>query len=116
MDEYLKMKKYTIGYAGQVYGIEGPQTWPANDECHAILPPNNRRASRRPKVSRRKVAKEPPNPYKLTCSGYVVKCANCGGLGHNYKGCHLPLNPDQKRWKPKTYKKKNDAAKTQVKL
>jgi hypothetical protein len=45
-----------------------------------------------------------------------VKCANFGGLGHNYKGCHLLLNPNEKRWKPKTIKKKNDAAKTQVKL
>jgi hypothetical protein len=96
--------------------MEGPQTWLADDECYPILPPNNRRASGRPKVSRKKVTDEPPNPYKLTCSGYVMKYANCGGLGHNYKGFQLPLNPDRKRWKQKTIKKKNDAVKTHVKL
>jgi hypothetical protein len=116
VDEYLKMEKYMLGYTSQVYGMEGPQTWPADDECDAILPPNNKRAPGRPKVSRRKAADEPTNPYKLTRSSYTVKCANCGGLGHNFKGYHLPLNPDKKRWKPKTIKKKNDADKTQVKL
>jgi hypothetical protein len=116
VDEYLKMGKYMLAYADRVYGMEGPQTWPADDECDPILPPNNRKAPGRPKVSRKKATDEPPNPYKLTRSGYVVKCANCGGLGHNYKGCHLPLNPDRKRWKQKTVKKKTDAANTQVKV
>jgi hypothetical protein len=67
-------------------------------------------------VSRKKATDKPPNPYKLTRNGYVVKCANCGGLGHNYKGCHLPLNLNRKKWKQKTIKKKNDAAKTQIKV
>jgi hypothetical protein len=94
VDEYLKMEKYMLSYAGRVYGMEGPQTWPADDECDAILPLNNKKAPGRPKVSRRKVVDEPSNPYRLTRSGYDVKCANYGGLCHNYKGCHLPLNPD----------------------
>jgi hypothetical protein len=116
VDEYLKMGKYMLAYADQVYGMEGPQTWPADDECDPILSPNNRKAPGRPKVSRKKATDKPPNLYKLTRSGYVVKCANCGDLGHNYKGCHLPLNLDRKRWKQKIIKKKNDAVKTQVKL
>jgi hypothetical protein len=45
-----------------------------------------------------------------------MKCANYGGLGHNYKGCHLPLNSDQNRWIPEKYKLKNDATKTKVQL
>jgi hypothetical protein len=97
VDEYLKMEKYMLAYADRVYGMEGPQTWLADDECDPILLPNNRRALGRPKVSWKKATDEPPNPYKLTRSGYVVKYANCGGLGHNYKGFQLPLNQDIKR-------------------
>jgi hypothetical protein len=110
------MKKYMQGYAGRVYGIEGPHTWPTDDLYDAILLPNIRRALGRPKVSRKRAANELPNPSKLTRSGYYVKCANCGGLGHNYKGCHLPLNLDRKRWKPKKYTPKNDVTKTNVQL
>ncbi|XP_059450921.1 uncharacterized protein LOC132181698 [Corylus avellana] len=106
LDDYYKMDKYIQGYAARVYGMEGPQTWPADDPCDQILPPCIRRAPGRPKISRRKAVDEPTNPYKLTRSGYIVKCGNCGGLGHNYKGCHLPLNTDRKRWKPKKYKLK----------
>ena len=116
VNEHLKMGKYMLAYADQVYGMESPQTWPSNDECDPILPPNNRRGPERPRVSRKKATNEPPNRYKLTRSGYVVTCANCGGLGHNYKSCNLPLNPDKNRWKQKTIKKKNDATKTQVKV
>jgi hypothetical protein len=97
LDDCYKMDKHMQGYASRVYGIEGLQTWPANDPCDAILAPNIQRALGRPKISRKRAADEPPNPYKLTCSGYSVKCANCGGLCHNCKGCHLPLNPNRKR-------------------
>ncbi|XP_059461967.1 uncharacterized protein LOC132190960 [Corylus avellana] len=109
-----QMDKYMQGYAARVYGMEGPQTWPADDPCDEIQPPIIRRAPGRPKISRRKDVDESTNPYKLTRSGYIVKCGNCGGLGHNYKGCHLPLNPDRKRWKPKKYKPKKDAAQAQT--
>ena len=101
LDNYYKMEKYMQVYANQVYGIEGPYTWSVDNSRDAILLPNIRRAPDRPKVSRKRAADEPPNPFKLTRSGYYVKCVNCGGLSHYYKGCHLPLNPDQKRWKPK---------------
>ena len=80
MDEYFKMKKYMQSYIGQVYGMECPHSWPDDDACNEILPPNNRRAPGRPKVSRRRATDEPPNPYKLTHCGYVVKCANFGGF------------------------------------
>ena len=94
LDVYYKMKKYMQGYVGRVYGIEGPQTWPTNDPCDAIMSPNIRKDHGRPKISYKRAANEPPNPYKLIRSGYSVKCANCEGLFHNYKGYHLPLNPD----------------------
>jgi hypothetical protein len=68
------------GYAGRVYGIEGPHTWPADDPCDAILPLNIRRVPGRPKVSHKKAADELLNPYKLTRSGYSVNYANCGGF------------------------------------
>jgi hypothetical protein len=84
-------------YVGRVYGIEGSYTWLVDHPCDAILPPNIWRALGKTKVSRKRAAYELPNPHKLTRSRYSVKCANCGGLGHNYKGCHLPLNFDRKR-------------------
>jgi hypothetical protein len=82
------------GYVGRVYGVEGPHTWPANNSCDAIMLPNIRRAPSRLKISRKRAANEPSNLYKLTHSGYSMKCANCEGLSHNFKCCHLPLNPD----------------------
>jgi hypothetical protein len=44
---------------------------------------------------------------------------NSGELGHNYKSCKQPLNPNRKRWKPKTRKPKkhgSQAAKHMYKL
>jgi hypothetical protein len=55
--------------------------------CHL-----SRMALGRPNIDWRKAAYELVNPYKLSHSGYVVKCENSAGLWHNYKGCHLPLN------------------------
>jgi hypothetical protein len=55
------------------------------------------------------------SPYKLTCSGYTMKYENCGGLGHNFKGYQLPLNPDRKKWKLKKYKSKENASLAYVK-
>ena len=116
LDNCYKMEKYMQWYAGRVYGIESPHTWPADDPCDAILPPNIQKASSRLNINCKRVTDEPINPYKLTRSEYFVKRANCGGLGYYYKGCHFPLNLDWKRWKPKKYKLKNDATKTNVQL
>ena len=77
--------------------MEGPNTWPSNDPSDAIIPPVIRRAHGRPKIARRKAVDEPTNLYKLIRSGYVVKCENCGGLGHNFKRYQLLLNPGRKR-------------------
>ncbi|XP_059461803.1 uncharacterized protein LOC132190770 [Corylus avellana] len=52
LDDYYKMDKYMQGYAVRVYGMEGPQTWPADDPRDQILPPCIRRAPGRPKISR----------------------------------------------------------------
>jgi hypothetical protein len=71
--------KYMQGYAARVYGMQGPNTWPSDDSCDAILSPIIKRAPGRPKITRRRVANEPTNPYKLTRNGYAVKCENCGG-------------------------------------
>ncbi|BBH02747.1 growth-regulating factor 5 [Prunus dulcis] len=46
----------------------------------------------RPKKSRNKAAtepKQPSNPYKLPKYGIPLKCGNCGGEGHNRKGCKV---------------------------
>jgi hypothetical protein len=80
MDAYYKIEKYIEGYAPRIFGMEGPNTWPVDDPCDVILPPVVRRAPGKPKISRRRAAEEPTNPYKLTRCGYVVKCGNCGGL------------------------------------
>ena len=116
LDGYYKIEKYMEGYVARVFGVEGPNTWPTDDPCEVILPLVVRRAPGRPKIVRQRTVDEPTNPYKLTRSGYVVKCGNYGGLRHNYKGCQLPLNPDRKRWKPKKYKSKQDGSQAQVKL
>ncbi|KAI5327299.1 hypothetical protein L3X38_026695 [Prunus dulcis] len=46
----------------------------------------------RPKKSRNNAAtepKQPSNPYKLPKYGIPLKCGNCGGEGHNRKGCKV---------------------------
>ena len=100
-DDYLDacytIDKYMEGYAPRVFSGEGPNTWPVDDPCDPIMPPIVRRAPGRLKIARQREADEPTNPYKLTRSGYTVKCENCGGLGHNYKSCKQPLNPDWNR-------------------
>jgi hypothetical protein len=84
LDGYYMIDKYMQGYAARVFGLECPNTWLSGDPYNAILPPVIRRAPGRPKIpgkpkiARRRVAVEPPNPYKLTHSGYVMKCGNCG--------------------------------------
>ena len=110
MDACYIVDKYMKGYAPRVFGVERPNTWLADDPCDPIMPPIIRRASGRPKITRRREADKLTNPYKLTYSGYMVKCGNYVGLGHNYKGCMQPLNPDRKRWKPKKYKSKKEGS------
>ena len=87
LDACYTIDKYMEGYIPRVFVVEGPNTWPADDPCNPIMTLVIRRASGRPKIARRREADELTNPYKLTRSGCVVKCENCGGLGHNYKGC-----------------------------
>jgi hypothetical protein len=104
LDACYKIEKYMERYAPRVFGVEGSNTWPADDLCDPIMPPVVRRAPGKPKIARRRKVDESTNPYKLTRSGYVVKYGNCGELRYNYKGCQQPLNLDRKRWKPKKYK------------
>ena len=113
LDACYTIDKYMEGYAPRVFGVEGPNTWPANDLCVPIMPLIVRRAPGKLKIARRREADEPTNLYKLTRSGFTVKYGNCGRLGHNYKGCKQPLNPDWKRWKPKKYKSKKDGSQAQ---
>jgi hypothetical protein len=101
LDACYTIDKYMGGYAPRVFGVEGPNTWPVDDPCDPIMPPIVRRAPGRPNIARRRKVDEPTNLYKLTRSGYTVKCGNRGGLGHNYKSYKQPLNPNRKRWKPK---------------
>jgi hypothetical protein len=113
LDSCYTIDKYMEGYAPRVFGMEGLNTWPADDSCDPIMPPVIRRAPSRPKIARQREAGEPTNPYKLTHNGYVVKYENCEGLGHNYKGCQQPLYLYWKRWKPKKYKSKKDGSQAQ---
>jgi hypothetical protein len=69
LNGYYKMDKYMEGYVARVFGVEGPNTWPANDPCNAILPLVVRKAPSRPKIARQRAVDEPTNPYKLTLSG-----------------------------------------------
>lgn len=53
-----------------------------------------------PRKARRKAPNKPINPYKISRSEYEVTCSgNCGGIGHNHKGCPQPKNPNRKRRK-----------------
>jgi hypothetical protein len=81
-----------------------PEEWLVADGYDEIMPPIVRVQPGRPRKARRRAHDEHTNPYKISRSAYVVTCGNCGGQGHNYKGCHLPLNPNQKIWNPKRKK------------
>jgi len=98
------MDKYMQAYEPQVHAMPGPEEWPDVGAYSEILPPVDRVQPGRPRKARRRAPDEPTNPYKISRSGYVVTYGNCGGKGHNYKGCHLPLNPNRKRWNPKKRK------------
>jgi hypothetical protein len=104
LDSYYMMAKYMQAYNPQIHAMPGPKKWPAADGCDVIILPIVKVQPGRPKKTRRRVLDEPTNPYKISGSGYVVTCGNCGGRGHNYKGCNLPLNPNRKRWNPKRRK------------
>lgn len=98
------MDKYMQAYESQVHTMPGPEEWPDVGAYDEILPPVDRVQPGRPRKVRRRAPDEPTNPYKISRSGYVVTCGNCRGKGHNYKGWHLPLNPNRKRWNQKKRK------------
>jgi hypothetical protein len=97
LDGYYMMEKYMHAYRPQVHAMPGPEEWLDVDDCDEGLPLVARVQLGRPKKARRRVPDEPTNPYKISRSGYVVTCGNCRGQGHNYNGCHLPLNPNRKK-------------------
>lgn len=101
LDGYYMVDKYMNAYESQIRAMPGPEEWPRVADCDEMLPPTVRVQPGRPKKVRRRAPDEPTNPYKISRAGYVVKCGNCGGNGHNYKGCHLPANPNRKIWNPK---------------
>jgi hypothetical protein len=86
LDGYYMMEKYMQAYQPQVHVMPGPEEWPDVDGCDEVLPPVVRVQPGRTKKARRRAPDEPTNPYKISHSGYVVTCENCGGQGHNYKG------------------------------
>ena len=94
LDACYTIGKYMEGYALKNFGVEGPNTWSSDDPCDPIMSPVIRKALGKPKIARRREADKPTNPYKLTRSEYAMKCENYRRLGHNYKGCQQPLNPD----------------------
>jgi hypothetical protein len=99
------MEKYMHAYQPQVHAMPGPEEWPDVDGCDEVLSPSVRVQPGHPKKARRRAPPdEPTNPYKISSSEYVVTCGNCGGQVYNYKDCHLPLNPNRKRWNPKKRK------------
>jgi hypothetical protein len=104
LDRYYMMAKYMQAYEPQIRVMLGPEEWPTTDGCDEIMLPIVIVQPRHPKKGRRWAPNEPTNPYKISRNGCVVTCVNCGVRGHNYKGCHLPLNPIRKRWNPKKRK------------
>jgi hypothetical protein len=72
-----------------------PKEWPNANACDEILPPIMRvQLGHQKKKTMRRATDEPTNPYKISRNGYVVTSGKCEGRGHNYKGCHLPENPN----------------------
>lgn len=59
--------------------------WLIDDGCDYILPPIVRTALEKPKMVKRRAIDDLTNPYKVSCSGYVVTCGNYGGMCHSYK-------------------------------
>jgi len=104
LDGYYMMDKYMQAYEPQVHAMLGLEEWPDVGAYDEILPPVDRVQPGRPRKARRRAPDELTNPYKISRSGYVVTCGNYGVKGHKYKGCHLPLNPNRKRWNPKKRK------------
>jgi hypothetical protein len=98
------MEKYMQAYEPQVHARPRPEEWPDVDASDEILPSVDKVEPGHPRKAMRRAPDEPTNPYKISCSGYAVTCGNCEDKGHNYKGCHLLLNPNQKRWNPKKRK------------
>jgi hypothetical protein len=91
LDGYYMMEKYMQAYEPQVRAMLRPEEWPYVDRCDEILPPIAKVQLRRPRKVRRRAPDEPTNPYKISCSGYVVICGNYGGLGSQLQG--LPSTP-----------------------
>ena len=52
--------------------MQCPNTLSVDDAYNEILPPIVKRAPSRPLITRRRAPDKPTNPYKLSCSGYVV--------------------------------------------
>jgi hypothetical protein len=99
------MAKYMQVYEPQIRVMLSPKEWLAADGCDEIMPPIVRvQHGRQKKKKKKRAPNEPTNLNKIRHNGQVDTCANCGGQGHNYKNCHLPLNLNRKRWNPKRMK------------
>ena len=48
LDACYTIDKYMKGYAPRIFGVEGPNTWLADDPCDSIMPPIVRRVLGRP--------------------------------------------------------------------
>jgi hypothetical protein len=107
LDGYYMLDKYIQAYECQTCAMLGPNDWPNAEGADEIFPSNVRVQPGRIRKARRKALDEPINPYKISRNGYVVKCGNYGGQGHNYKSCSLLENLNRKRWKPRKQKGNN---------
>jgi hypothetical protein len=84
VDGYYMLDKYMQAYECQIRVMPGPDEWPNVEGTDEISTPNVRIQPGSPRKARRQAPDEPINPYKISRSGYMVKCGNCGGQGHNY--------------------------------
>ncbi|CAL2239970.1 unnamed protein product [Prunus armeniaca] len=97
-DAVYKKEAYLRAYQPMIMPMTSQDQW-MKVNLPPLLPPKYHKQPGRPKKTRKQAVEEPKlpsNPYKLPRYGLPLKCANCGGEGHNRSGCKEPRNPNIK--------------------
>jgi hypothetical protein len=72
-------------YNNLILPNNGPKLWPIVDS-EPLVPPNVKRAPRRPKKLRKK-SNDEPKSSRMKRDQHTVRCSRCGIVGHNLTSC-----------------------------